>query len=74
MKGIACLSLFVLMEALIDPQSLSELFHAQRIIFTDSREFQKIADLLSINKDLLRKRVFKYLQAAGVQCQGNTFN
>lgn len=71
MKGLACLCLFGLTEALIDPQSLSELFDAQRIIFTDSTEFQKIADLLSIDKELLRKRVFNHLEASGVHCQGS---
>ena len=71
MKGLACLCLFGLTEALIAPHSLSELFDAQRIIFTDSREFQKIADLLSIDKELLRKRVFNHLEASGVHCQGS---
>jgi hypothetical protein len=73
-KAIGALCLYGLTESLIDPPSLSVFTAASRVVFTESDEFQKIADLLSIDVNLLRKNVFAHLEASGVRCQGEFYH
>ncbi len=68
-KGIAALSLFGLIQALIDPPSLAVLKEAKRIVFSGSAEFDKIAKMLSIDVTKLRENVFRFLERNGVKCQ-----
>ena len=73
-KSIAALCLYGLTEALINPPSLPVFATASRVIFTSSDEFEKIAGLLAMDVDLLRKNVFAYLEASGVRCQGEFYH
>lgn len=68
-KGIAALCLFGMTQALIHPPSLAVFTEAQRIVFTESDEFSKIAGMLSVDVSTLRKNVFMFLERSGVRCQ-----
>ena len=70
-KGIAALALFGLIQALIDPPSLAVFAEAQRIVFTESVEFSKIATVFSVDSGKLRKNCLNYLEKSGVKCQGD---
>lgn len=72
-KGVAAIALFGLTSALIEPPSLPIFTEAQRIIFAESDEFKKIADLLSMDVSILRKNVFHYLEKNGVRCEGKNY-
>jgi len=73
-RGISMLALFGLISALIIPDTLKVFTEAHRIIFTDSIELNNIAELLGIDISTLRKNVFAYLEAQGIDCTGKSIH